>query len=101
MHEEINTLIDAINAMRSKGYNCDFILKDGAMLCKNTKSSFKSYELVIDKVFRFEGNSNPDDMSVLYAVSSLNGTKGIIIDAYGMYEDTEIGEFMKNVKIGR
>jgi hypothetical protein len=38
-------------------------------------------------------------MSVLYALSSSNGTKGVIVDAYGIYGDSGIGEFVKKVKV--
>ncbi len=101
MPKEINSLVDAINELRSRGYVCDFILDSGVMLCKNKNSRFKPDELTIDEVFRFEGDSNPDDMSVLYGISAKDGTKGIVVDAYGTYEDESIGEFIKKVKINK
>ena len=45
------------------------------MLCKDTNSSFGPDELTIEKIFRFEGESNPDDMSVLYGISALTEQK--------------------------
>ncbi len=101
MQEEINTLVDAINELRSRGYVCDFILDSGVMLCKDTNSRFGPDELTIEEIFRFEGESNPDDMSVLYGISALDGTKGIVVDAYGIYEDSSISEFIKKVKINK
>jgi hypothetical protein len=98
---EINTLVDAINELRSRGYVCDFMFDDGSMLCKNTNSRFRPDELTIEEIFRFEGESNPDDMSVLYGISAIDGTKGIVVDAYGMYEDASISEFIKKVKINK
>jgi hypothetical protein len=49
--------------------------------------------------FRFEGITNPDDMSILYAIETTDGEKGILIDAYGLYADDDTGEFMKEVEI--
>ncbi len=99
MPEEMNTLVETLQNLRKQGYVCDFLLNGGKIHCKDTDEKFNANELLIDRVYRFEGESNPDDMSVLYAISSSNGTKGIIVDAYGTYEDEELGEFMKRVKL--
>ena len=100
MPEERNTLVEILQKLRKQGYTCDFLINSGKIHCKDTKEIFKADELVIDKVYRFEGESNPDDMSVLYAITSSDGTKGIIVDAYGTYEDEDLGEFMKKVRMG-
>ncbi|MEO8582387.1 MAG: hypothetical protein ABI415_01250 [Flavitalea sp.] len=45
-------------------------------------------EFEIDKVYRFEGESNPDDSSVLYAISSPKfKLKGTLVNGYGIYAD--------------
>lgn len=95
----MNTLVEAINELRAQGYVCDFIIDDGAVQCRDSDNRFKPDELTIEKIYRFEGDSNPDDMSVLFGISASDGTKGIIIDAYGIYENTEVSEFMKKIKI--
>ena len=99
MSEEMKTLVEVLNELRGRGYDCDFLLEGGKIHCKDKGETFEPDDLRIDKVYRFEGDSNPDDMSILYAVSSSNGTKGIIIDAYGMYDDAGIGEIMKKVRM--
>ena len=48
--------------------------------------------------YRFEGNSNPDDMSVMYAIETSDGLKGTLTDAYGLYSDDDTGEFLKEVE---
>lgn len=72
-------------------------MKNDRLICKETGEKFIEEELIIDKFYRFEGDSNPDDMSVLYAMTAISGTKGIIIDAFGTYSDSEISAFIKNV----
>lgn len=51
------------------------------------------------KHYRFEGISDPDDMSVVYAIESGDGTRGIIGDAFGVYANPELGGFLNNVAI--
>ena len=42
----------------------------------------------IDTVFRFEGLTNPDDASILYALSSVKyGSKGVLVNGYGLAAD--------------
>mgnify|MGYP005867477985 FL=1 len=41
----------------------------------------------MDEVHRFEGMTSPDDSSILFAISSTSGVKGVLVDAYGVYAD--------------
>lgn len=93
----MSTLSQVIPALREKGYINDFELIEGGMISKQTNEIFQPTDLTIERVYRFEGDSNPDDMAVLYGVKANNGTMGIIIDAYGTYDNDELGDFLKDV----
>ena len=43
--------------------------------------------------------ADPDDMAVVYGILSDDGARGIVVDAYGVYADPRLSEFLKNVKI--
>jgi hypothetical protein len=49
--------------------------------------------------YRFEGASDPDDMSVVYAIKIDNGLKGIVADAFGVYANPDLGGFLEKVTI--
>ncbi len=85
--------------VRDKGFINDFELIDRGMLSRQTGEIFVPEDLAIERVYRFEGDSNPDDMAVLYAITSFSGTKGIVIDAYGTYDNEELGNFLRFVDI--
>jgi len=47
---------------------------------------------------RFEGETDPSDNAVLYALEQRNGLgKGIVVDAYGANRNEIIARFLKNV----
>lgn len=61
--------------------------------------TFKTDDLTIVKHYRFEGASNPDHMSVVYAIESDAGPKGNVADAFGFYADPTLGRFLEKGKI--
>ncbi|HMQ67631.1 MAG TPA: hypothetical protein PKA90_01745 [Ignavibacteria bacterium] len=95
----MTTLSQMIPKLREKGYVNDFEMIDGGMLSKQTNEAFQPEELTIERVYRFEGDSSPDDSSVLYGVKASNGVKGILIDAYGADDDDDLAEFLRKVKV--
>jgi hypothetical protein len=53
-------------------------------------------ELAIIKTYRFEGESDPSDMEILYIIEAKDGLIGYSIDAYGMYSNHEHEEGYDN-----
>lgn len=96
LKEYRDPLTEQLNELTKQGYETQFKLEEGRLHAND--KTFSSDDLIINEEYRFEGESNPDDMSILYAVEASDGTKGTIIDAYGTYSDNELGEFMKGVK---
>ena len=95
----MTTLSEVIPKLREMGYINDFEMIEGGMLSKQTNDTFQPDELVIERVYRFEGDSNPDDEAVLYGVKASNGLMGIIIDAYGSDDNDDLADFLRKVKI--
>jgi len=86
--EEMNTLSQVLGRLSQLGYSIDFNVADDRkgssyMLLKENPENF-----VIDKVYRFEGKSDPEDEAVLYAVSSVDKSiLGVFVDGYGTSAD--------------
>lgn len=60
-------------------------------------------ELTIIKTYRFEGDSDPAESSILYLIEANDGLTGYSLDAYGMYSnhDDEEGydNFIRQLKV--
>ncbi len=97
--ESYDTLSQATTALKKQGYKIDFDFKEGKLQDVNSKEEYESSKFHIVKLFRFEGMTNPSDMSIVYAISTADGekNKGLLIDAYGTYSDDDSAEALKKM----
>lgn len=93
-----DTLVEAINDLKKRGYNKDFNLKSDRIECSDMSLQCMHNEFEIDEFHRFEGNSNPGDNSILYALTSNTGVKGVLLDAYGAYSESISQELLDKLK---
>ena len=83
------------------GYTEQFRVEKGKLINLNNKKKYKPSDVTAVNFYRFEGISDPDDMSILYAIETKDGCKGTLTDAFGLYSDDATGEFMKQVEIAK
>lgn len=82
MTESSDTLSQVINRLNTQGYTEDL------NRFENNTFWLDPDAYRIDAVYRFEGASNPDDESILYALSSdCYSVKGILVNGYGPSAD--------------
>src|SRR2546423_6644838 len=81
----------AIDLLERSGYTADFVVECGDTLrVSGTNRRYAASAAHINDFYRFEGTSDPDDMSVIYAVETDDGTRGTLIDAFGTYANPDI-----------
>lgn len=99
--EEERALVNVENKLKEMGFLENFKVTNGRLYTfKNDQQGYAPEEVSIADFYRFEGESNPDDMSILYAVECHDGTRGTISVAYGVYAESEMDtfEFFKRVE---
>ena len=74
------SLIDALNDLKKRGYDADFEVQSNCLYCNNLDMRLYEEEFHVDEVYQFERDSNPDNNTVVYALTSPTGLKGIIVD---------------------
>lgn len=82
------TLVEALDDLRARGFTADFDLKPDTVQCTALELEMHPDDFEIVEFYRFEGATNPDDSSILYAIEGKNGVKGVLINAYGAYAGT-------------
>ncbi len=94
------TVVGALEDLKARGYNLNFNVAFDKISCTENGICLDPDEFEIVEVYRFEGDSNPEDEDVVYAVRSRdNLIKGIITSAYGHYADTISDEIIQKLSI--
>lgn len=94
------TVSEAINGLIANGYTTDFNIhtEDDCLVCQESMAQLSPEEFEIDETFRFEGQTDPGDEMIVYAISSIkNNMKGIVVNAYGMYADDATSKIIERL----
>ncbi len=94
----MKSLSSLTNKMVLNGYDDDFKITDNGLKSLKTEKVYQPNEINIINFFRFEGQSDPNDNTIMYVIETSDGLKGTLIDAYGPYADRKLSEFMNNVE---
>jgi hypothetical protein len=71
-----NSLTEAIQDLTKRGFTANFEFSDQAFRDVNTGRTFNAEDLIIVERYGFQGTSDPDDTSIVYALESEDGTRG-------------------------
>lgn len=71
------TVSDAIEELRKKGYTTDFNREENCIVCHAGK--FYPDDFHVAEIYRYEGNSDPGDEATVYGIQSTSGLKGILV----------------------
>lgn len=90
------TVSQAISELNKKGFAIDFNLKENSLVHHYQKYG-DCFEIV--DVYRYEGNSDPADEAVVYAIESNIGLKGILVAGFGISVDNDTVEILKKLRM--
>lgn len=94
----MKSLSQVSNKMILDGYFEDFKMSDDGLKSLRTEKTYKPDEVNVVNFFRFEGQSDPNDQSILYVIETTDGLKGTLVDAYGPYSDKKLADFIQQVE---
>ena len=88
----------AVERLTAAGYREDFRAERDGLRAVNTGRMYEPESLEIDEVLRFEGESDPDEEVVIYALNdAAQGAKGTYVVAYGTYVDPVDAEMLRRL----
>ena len=96
-NKNLNSEKDYIKEYQEKGYDANYRMAENVLQNTNTKNKYKPADVLIVAEHRFEGISNPSDMSILYVIETNDGGKGTVLANYSPASDTAMGEFFNEI----
>ena len=98
----MTTLSQVLEKLRIRKQDNEFRFADGKFGAPSGRQ-YGATDLKVIKTYRFEGDSDPSDASVIYLMEASDGLIGYSIDAYGVYSnhDDEEGydDFLRSIPV--
>lgn len=94
-----DTVSEAVNGLKQRGYTFDFNLEQEQIICKEISLALRPSEFEIAEVYRFEGDSDPADEAIVYAIESKHGQKGVLVNGFGISADAAGEEMIEKLSV--
>jgi len=88
---------DYIEQYQKKGYTSSYRIQEYKLVNANSNLDYSPKEVYIVAEHRFEGMSNPSDMSILYVIETKEGSKGTLLANYSPASSTSMAEFFNSI----
>jgi len=95
----MDTLSEAIRRLQSEGYTGNwFANADHDLECDESGDVIDPVEVEIDHILRFEGQSDPGDMTILFALRTPSGAKGLYAPAFNAETPAEDADVISRMR---
>jgi hypothetical protein len=89
--KNFKSLADALSDLRKRGYKTDFSVETFCLYCGDLDMRLNPEQFKVDEEYRFGGGAAHEEDTVLVAITSSNGIKGILVDSSESYsENTDL-----------
>jgi hypothetical protein len=87
-----STVVEALKELNIKGFIHDFNLQD-----ENIKKNPHHYE--IEHIYRYEGDTDPDEEAVVYGITSKSGERGVYVAGFSANSESEAAQVLNDISI--
>ena len=96
--ENMDSLVTVLSKIEKLGFHSQFEVDGKYLVSLKTNKHFLPEEVKIMHFYRFEGESDPDDNSIMYAIDANGMEKGTLVDGYGTTADPQTANFIRKVE---
>jgi hypothetical protein len=97
----METLREAIDRLERAGFREAFRARPEGFLEVGAERIYAPETLIVDEIVRFEGESDPEDEAVVFALRSRDGSvRGTFVATYGPSADPVSGELIRRLDTG-
>ncbi len=95
---EMKSLVIVLDELLKAGFKTQFKATEQGLQSLTTQKIFKVNDITVVHFYRFEGESDPSDSSIVYAIEANDGEKGTLVDGYGTASDSQVSDFMVKIE---
>jgi hypothetical protein len=96
--KQMSSMVSVLAKLEQSGFTTRFQAEANGLRSLSSGSIYQPHEVKIDHFYRFEGESNPSDSAIVYAIEANNGELGTLTDGYGIAGDSLISAFIGRVQ---
>ena len=86
------TVLEALEDLKGKGFSHDFNLH-----CEVIIANPENY--AVEHVYRYEGDSDPDEESIVYGIITISGEKGVFVSGFSANSDNEAARILEKLSL--
>ncbi len=91
-------MTEALVLLRNEGYEADYELVDGDLRSDAECAACAVSDVVVERIYRFEGPSDPGDEMIVFALHDpATGIRGTFASAFGINADPALGEHLADL----
>jgi hypothetical protein len=95
-----NGVAEAVQLLRAEGYDDSIEVSADGIWCNGCNRYHDVTGVRQERIYRFEGASNPDDMAIVVGLRcQVCGRTGIVVSAYGPDADPRLFELLNEIPI--
>ena len=98
MADSPDTVTEAVVLLHEQGYTDNFDQEGAGFTCPACGAKHRLEQGVVERIFRFEGESDPGDEAIVLGVRCATcGRRGIVVSAFGPDADPETFAHLVNL----
>lgn len=86
------TVSKALEELKDKGFTYDFNLHE-----EDIVNNPNDYQIV--HIYRYEGNTNPDDEAIVYGIRTKSGKNGVFVSGFAANSVSDAAQVLINITI--
>ena len=94
-----DTVTAALADLRRRGFVQDFNLVFDELHGGDKKLKPQDFEVL--ETYRFEGETDPADGAIVYAIADKDGHKGVLVHGYGTYSEDIAEDMIRKLRMER
>jgi hypothetical protein len=95
---EMDTVAEVVERLEREGFGEHFRAEPRGLRVGADGRLFQPEDLVTEEIRRFEGVSDPEDQSIVFALRSRDGSvRGTLVTSFGPGADPEVAEVVRRL----